>query len=406
MVTTHQETPNDTTRFRAFEYRLYPSAPQVSRLRALREETRRWYNLCLERRRDAWENEHKSLSAYDQMRELKEYRAGRPQAAAVHVHAFQVATCDLDKAFRAFFRRVKAGEKPGYPRFKGAHRWNSIGFKEYGKGFKRDGRRLRVTGVGRIAVRWHRPLEGRIKTCRIIEKADGWYVAFQCATPPPDRLPPTGKAVGIDLGLLNLVTTSDGEKIAPPTCYRTSEKLLRIAQRRVARRKKGSNRRRKAVNALARIHLHVARQRKDFADKVARRLAQENDVIAAEDLNVQTMVKNHHLAKSISDAGWSYLRKRIEVKAADAGRSFVLVDPTYTSQTCSACGNRFEHLTLKDRWVTCSCGLSLDRDQNAAINILTIARDGQSRRALSAPIGTFAREAAPLERQRSVTQID
>jgi putative transposase len=143
----------------------------------------------------------------------------------------QVAVADLDKAFKAFFRRVKTGEKPGYPRFKSEQRWHSIGFKQYGKGFKLDGRRLKITGVGRIRVRWHRPCQGKIKTCRLIRKAGRWYVSLACEVPAPIPLPLTGEAIGIDMGISALITTSEGERIENPRWYRNSQAELRIRQR-------------------------------------------------------------------------------------------------------------------------------------------------------------------------------
>jgi putative transposase len=329
----------------------------------------------------------------EQLRHVKERKAENPYAAGVHSHILQLVVTDLDRAFAAFFRRVKAGETPGYPRFKGKHRFDSFGLKEYGNGFKIDGRRLKVSGIGRVAVRWHRELAGTVKTVRLVKKADGWFACFSCET-EPEPLPPTGKTVGIDVGVASLITTSDGEKTEHPAFYREEQKKRRVLQRRVARKKKGSRNRRKAVVALQRQHQHVGNRRKDFLNKLSIDLIRRYDALGLEDLRIRNMVRNPHLAKSILDAGWGYLIQHLLDKAADAGRVVYLVNPAYTSQTCSRCGALFAPLSLSVRHVSCSCGLSLDRDHNAAINILH--RLGQSRSALSIPLGVLAEEAAPF----------
>jgi putative transposase len=203
----------------------------------------------------------------------------------------------------------------------------------------------------------------------------------------------TEREIGIDVGLASLITTSEGEKAAHPRFYRTAQRQLRIAQRRVARRKKGSKNRRKAVVILQRQHEQISNQRKDYLNKLAHNLTTRYDRIALEDLRITNMVRNPHLAKSILDAGWGYLVQRLTYKAASAGRVVVLVDPRYTSKTCSQCGHIFESLSLADRWIDCACGLSLDRDHNAAINILK--RAGRVRWASSSSREGFAQEAAP-----------
>ena len=245
--------------------------------------------------------------------------------------------------------------------------------KEYGNGWKIGGRRLKLSGIGRIAVRWHRPLEGQPKTVRTSRRADGWYASIVCDT-PTRPLPPTGAAVGLDVGITSLVTTSDGEHIPHPRWYRDSQRALRVIQRRVARRKRGGANRRRAVLDLRRFHQRVANQRGDFLAKLAYDLIGRYDLIAVEGLRIPNMVKNRHLAKSILDAGWDDFLSRLRAKAEDAARTVVEVDPAYTSQTCSGCGERFpESIPLSTRWVTHACGLSMDRDQNAAINILNRA---------------------------------
>lgn len=354
---------------KTFKYRLYPSKAQEARLAEVLETCRRWYNACLEERRDAYQLRGESINVYSQLAKVKELKRSNPYAADVHSHVLQTVVQDLNKAFDAFFRRAKAGETPGYPRFKSRDRFDSFGFKEYGNGFKIDGRKLRLSGIGRISVRWHRKIDGKIKTVRITRNAGKWYACFFCEV-EGQPLATTGKEVGIDVGINSLITTSDGEKVENPRWYREEQKKLRVLQRRVSRRKKGGSNRRKAVKALRRQHERIKNRRKDFLNKLAHRLVAQYDRIALEDLQIRNMVKNHHLSKSILDAGWNYLAQRLACKAAEAGKLVYLVDPAYTSKTCSACGSIFENLTLADRWVDCACGLSLDRDHNAALNIL------------------------------------
>jgi putative transposase len=382
--------------FKAFVYRLFPSKSQRARLEAVRETCRHFYNGLLRDRKDAYESRGVSVTKAEQLRKVKVEKDTSPYALDIHSHILQNVVADLDKAFQAFFRRVKAGETPGYPRFKGKNRSHGFGFKEYGNGFKIDGRRLKLSGIGRIAVRWHREIEGKIKTCRVTCKAGKWYVSFSCEVEKPGPLPKAGREIGIDLGLLRLATLSDGEPISNPRWYRRIERQLRVIQRMIARRMLGGSRRRKAVRRLQRLMVKVANARKDYLNKFANDLIRRFDRIVLEDLRVAAMARGR-FAKSILDAGWSYLLTRLTRMAESAGREIELVDPAYTSRTCSGCGVIFEHLKLSDRWVSCACGTSLDRDHNAAINILNRSSGpGHGLRASSLPVGGLAREAAGL----------
>jgi putative transposase len=303
---------------------------------------------------------------------------------------------DLDKAFTAFFRRVQAGETPGYPRFKSRDRFHSVGLKEYGNGFRVDGRRLKVSGIGRIPMRWHRPMEGEIKTVRLLRKAGKWSACFSCEV-EARPLPSTGKEVGVDVGVHHLVALSNGETFENPQWYRTAQAELRVLQRRVSRRTLGGSNRRKAVAALQRQHERIANRRADYLKKLAHTLVVHYDRMALEDLRIGNMIRNRPLAKSILDAGWSYLKQHLAHKAEEAGRVVYLVNPAHTSKTCSRCGTLFASLTLADRWVSCDCGLSLDRDVNAALNILQ--RAGHARWGATWPVPATAsvlQEAAPL----------
>jgi putative transposase len=228
-------------------------------------------------------------------------------------------------------------------------------------------------------VRWSRPIEGTPKTVTISKEADGYYVAISCTDVPIHSLPSTGQETGIDMGLESFATLANGQPIFNPRDYRKAEAYLRRCQRRVARRKKGSNRRAKAVKLLAKAHHHIANQRRDFHHREAAKLVKAYDRIAYEDLQAANMVKNHHLAKSISDAGWSRFLSVLTFKAVGAGKRVEVVSPAYTSQRCSGCGV-IVHKGLSVRWHSCpDCGASLHRDHNAALNILRLAQQQRSR---------------------------
>ena len=389
--------------FRSYKYRLYPSKAQSLLLEQTLETCRQWYNTCLAERKEAYENEKRSVGKFEQLRKVRELKRSDPSAANVHSHILQVVVQDVDKAFQSFFRRVKAGETAGYPRFKGRDRFDSFGLKEYGNGFKVDGRRLKLSGIGRLRVRWHRPIEGTIKTVRVCRQAGKWYACFACEV-MERPLQPTGRSVGVDVGVHHLLATSENEIVDNPGWYRNAQAKLRILQRRVSRRKIGGSNRRKAVSALQGQHEYISNSRKDLLNKVAHSLITRYDFIALEDLHITGMVRNHHLSKSILDAGWGYLKQRLADKAVEAGRQVVLVNPAYTSQDCSNPNCRRRHsLSLADRWFECGCGLSMDRDVNAALNILWAGQthwDGSTDTGLR-----LSQEAPPLHRTCGTMQV-
>jgi putative transposase len=354
---------------KAYKEKLKPPPTQERALDEILWRCRTLYNAALEQRITAYRRFGVSLTHYRQAAELKDIRAEMPEYAAIHSHVLQDVLARLDKTYQAFFRRLKAGGKPGFQRFQSRNRWHSFTYIEDGNGARLDNGYLVLSKIGRIAVRWSRPIEGAIKTVTISKEADGWYVCFSCAEIPVQPLPLTGNETGIDVGLKAFLVTADGEQVANPRHYRKAEKALAKAQRRVSRRKKGSKRRRKAVHLLARKHQHVRRQRTDFHHKTAMGLLRQYDTIYLEDLQVANLVQNPHLAKSISDAGWAQFRTILESKAACAGRRVVAVPPAYTSQDCSSCGGRVPK-SLSIRTHSCpSCGLVLDPDENAARNI-------------------------------------
>ncbi len=294
---------SDASLRKAYKYKLRPTPEQARQLETVLWRCRVLYNAALEQRITLWRQRRVSLSRYQQEAELKAIRAAMPEYAAIHSHVLQDVLARLDKTYQAFFRRLATGEKPGFPRFQGRNRWHSFTYKEYGNGARLDNGFLVLSKIGRIAVRWSRPMEGMPKTVTISQEADGWYVCFSCAEVSAQPLPPTGQETGIDVGLKVFLITSEGDAVENPRHHRKAEKQFKKAQRRVSRRKKGSMRRKKAVKLLAKKHQQVKRQRQDFHHKTANILLRQYDTIYLEDLRVANMVRNRHLSKSISDAG-------------------------------------------------------------------------------------------------------
>jgi putative transposase len=282
-------------------------------------------------------------------------------------------------AIQRFFANCKANKtgKKGYPQFKKGN--HSVEYKTSGWKISSDKRHLTFTdgfAAGTFKLVGSRDLHfyasNEIKRVRVIRRADGYYAQFCISVERIEEITPTGKAVGIDVGLNHFLTDSNGATVANPRHLRKSEKELFRAQRRVSSKKKGSANRKKAINKLGRKHLKVSRQRKDFAIKTALCVVKSNDFVAYEDLQVRNMVKNHKLAKSISDAAWSQFAQWLQYLGKVYGKTVVVVAPQYTSQDCSACDNTVKK-SLSVRTHACSCGAVLDRDHNAALNILAKA---------------------------------
>jgi putative transposase len=360
---------------KTFKYKLNPTLSQERTLAFVVRRCRELYNAVLEERRGAWCKCGVSVTHTMQSVQLPAIKEVRPEYRDIHSQVLQDVLTRLNRAFQAFFRRAKNGEKPGYPRFQGASRYNSFTYKQFGNGATLDNGFLVLSKIGRIAVRWSRPMEGVPKTVTLSREADGWYMFISCADVPIQPLPATGQETGIDLGIESFATLSEGTRVFSPGWHRRAERALKTAQRRVSRRKKGSHRRRKAVTLLAKAHQKVKRQRADFHHKAALQLVRQFDTIYHEDLQTANMIKNHHLAKSIADARWSQFLSILAFKAAYAGKRVVAVPPAYTSQNRSGCGVMVQK-GLSVRWHRCpKCETSLHRDHNAALNI---ERLGQS----------------------------
>jgi putative transposase len=359
---------------RAYKYRLFPNVTQARELSAMLESHRRLYNACLAQRKTTYETFSKSVKYSEQSAWFKLERGVNQYFARLNFSSAQATMRRLDKSFAAFFRRVKAGQCPGYPRFKSHDRFDTVEFPSNGDGIRLTANRLRVQHVGTVRVKVHRPHQGTIKTVSLTREGDKWFVVLSCdlgnVVVPPNGLP----AVGIDVGLEHFLTTSDGEHVANPRFAKTELPELRRQQRSLSRKVKGGKNRRKQRKRVTALHARVKNLRREFHFKTALGLVRRYGLVAVESLNILGMLKNRRLARSISDAGWCQFLNTLRNKAESAGCTFVEVDARGTSQQCSSCGAVVKK-DLSVRTHSCSCGLVLQRDVNAALNIL--ARAGQ-----------------------------
>jgi len=355
---------------KAFQYRIFPTKKQMKILEQQLEACRRLYNETLTYRKDAWEQEQRNVSYFELKRRIPLLKAEHPELKIVYAQCLQNVTERVDLAFKAFFRRVKAGEEePGYPRFKGYGRYDSFTFTQAPDGCQIKDDKLVLYTVGYVKIVWHRPMRGKVKTCTIRRSSTGkWYASFSCEC-EPERLPETPEQVGIDVGLKTFATLSNGEEIANPRFFRKEEKALAKVQRKHSQLAKGTPERRKHRKVVARVHERIAFRRNNFTHQQSRQIVDRFGVICVEDLHVNRMTHNHCLAKSIHDASWSGFFDKLFGKAAEAGRTALKVNPAYTSQDCSRCHHR-QKMPLSERVYRCPCCLlSIDRDVNAAINI-------------------------------------
>jgi putative transposase len=370
---------------KSFQYRIYPTKKQLTLLENTLEQCRLMYNHLLEMRKQSWELEKKGLSIYDQMNTFKALKQRVPDLNAVHSQVLQDIARRIELAYLSFFRRVKRGEKPGYPRFHGRGRYTSFTYPQ--SGFKVGEASVSLSKIGKVRAVIHRPTEGIIKACTVKKTATGkWFVSFSCEI-EKSTLPHLENFVGLDAGVISFVTLSDGTHVANPRFFKSEEKALAKAQRGMSKHEQGNRDRRRKRKAVARVHERIANKRKDFAHKLSHKIVKEFGGIAVEDLNINNMQQDNFtcLNKSIADAAWNSFSNMLAYKAECAGRTFVRVNPAYTSQTCSRCGYR-QKLKLSNRHYKCPCcELSLDRDENAALNILSLGLQAVGRKPVEAP---------------------
>jgi putative transposase len=395
---------------KAYKFRLYPTDAQVERLDWTLARCCELYNAALQERKDAWNACKKQGNFYDaewRQEHAKEYTVNfaeqcrsltvirnesRSEYQQIGSHVLQNVLHRVERAFQNFFRRVKCGQTPGYPRYQSRSQYESFCFPDH-SGWKLTGNRLSITGIGTIKVKLHREIAGNVKTCTIKREGEYWYMVVACEVQSHPRLPYTDLAVGIDMGVLHFATFSSEDTIESPRFFRLQEKKLATAQQALARKKRGSKRRKKAVKRVATCHRKVRRQRHDFHHKQSRMVVDCYETIVFEHLKPSNMSRcpkpkqdetgtylpngaaaKGGLNKSIQDAGWSAFIGMVRAKAESAGHVTVLfVSPKDTSQVCSGCLKKGPHKDLDERTHTCvHCGLVLDRDVNAAHNILRL----------------------------------
>lgn len=374
---------------RVFRYRLHPTAKQSDNLRLMVEDHCTLYNAALQERRDAYRHPSKTSIRYsDQSAQLKEIRANDPDQKRWSFTSQQQTLRRLDTAFQAFFRRIKSGEKPGYPRFRSKFRYDTVTFVNGDGGqFIPETNRVRIQGVGHVKIKLHRPVRGIVKQFSVTRLGRHWYLNLICSDVPKQVRPLTGAVVGIDRGVTHLLSDSDGILHGNPRYGKQAQDDLAEAQQALSRKKRGSKRRRKTVERVAKIHRHVRQQRSDRLHKVSRELVNTYDLIVLEDLKIRNMTKSASgtveepgtnvaqksgLNKAILDSGWGVFHRLIGYKAADAGIEVMTMNPRNTSRTCYEClfvaaGNRngetFECLR---------CSHKDHADINAAKNILRL----------------------------------
>ena len=347
---------------KTLKYRLYPNRIQRERLQTTLDACRELYNAALQERRGGYKIARAKVNDYTQANQLAEIKSSRPDVAGLHSQVLQDVLRRVDKSFQNFFRRIKAHQTPGFPRFQGRDRYDSYTYPQ--AGFRLNGKlHLQLSKIGNVKVKVHREIKGKIKTLTIKRENGNWYACFSCVV-APEPLPRLDNSTGIDLNLGTFAVFSNGQTIANPRWYRAAEARLRRAQREVARRKKQSNRRRKAVQMLAQVHKDVFNARNDFQHQESIKIIRQYGTVFAEDLSVKGLSRGM-LTKSVHDASWSSFLNKLSYKAEHAGRRFVQVNPRGTSQRCRCGADNLKKLS--DRQHVCvTCGLVTTRDHASA----------------------------------------
>ena len=355
-----------------YRYRLLPQKSQHRALERLCDEQRELYNAALEERIDCYRKTGKTRTYIDQCKALTRCRRELPDMAELPVNLQRWTLKRLDDAFQGFFRRLKAHHgKAGFPRFRGKGRWEAFGFAEF-SGIRIDGKRLHFAGIpGGLKLHLHRPLPDNadIRSCVLRRDDRGWFIGLHIAVAAPEKHA-VSSAVGVDLGLKVFAYCSDHVVIPNPSIARRAEKELRRRQRALSRCKRGSHRRHKVRAQVARVHRKVTDTRNTWLHQQSAALVKRADLIAVEDLKVSNRVRHPTLARSIADASWSRFLWMLDYKVEKTGGHLIRVDPRNTSQKCSGCGELVPK-SLAVRAHACpSCGLVIDRDHNASLNIL------------------------------------
>ncbi|WP_321416741.1 transposase [uncultured Methanomethylovorans sp.] len=357
---------------KTYKFRIYPTKPQIRQMERSLEVCRHVYNRTLAERKQVYEETGKTLSKYTLNNLLPQWKADNPEYNEVFSQTLQEVQERVDLAFKHFFRRVKNGEKPGYPRFKGKGWYDSFTYPQMGFKLKDD--HIYLSKIGDVYVKFHRQIEGNIKRVTVRRTScTKWYVSLIIEPEDiPTPIVDLNKVIGIDVGLSSFLTMSDGDNVSNPRFFKAEEKELARVQRKLSQTVKGTTDRQKAIKVVQRVHERISNKRYDFAHQISRFLVDKYSFIAFEDLNIKNMIRDPQYSKSIADVSWNMLITATKYKAESAGKIVVLVNPYNTSQMCSKCGLIVKK-TINNRIHKCdSCGLALDRDYNAAINILRL----------------------------------
>jgi len=356
---------------RTFKYRIYANKSTSAKMEKWISFCRQLYNLALEQRIQAYKTHQKSISKFQQMREVTELRRAFSDYNEINSSVLCNVIKRLDRAYSSFFRRIKLKEKAGFPRFKNVNRYNSITFRD---GWKLKGKYLNITKVGIFKIKLSRPILGDIQEVIIKKSNDKFYVSFCCKNVPQKILPKTNNEIAIDVGCESFLTDSNNRKVINPRFFKQTQKKLTKLQQSFSRKKRFSNRRKKQKIIIAKKHQKIFNQRQDFHYKVANQLIKKYGVIYIEKLNSWTSWRS--LNRSMRDVAWFQFFDILRFKAEEAGRDVVEVPAKNTSKMCSACGEIVPK-DLSCRIHSCSCGLKIDRDYNAALNILKLGQSSQ-----------------------------
>jgi len=356
-----------------FKYKLYPSKSQTNILEEQLELCRQTHNFLLDYCKQQYKDTGRTPTQFDLNNLLITLKRLRPEISLVFSQVLQNISKRIKDAYTGFYSRRKLGLKAGLPRFKDYGRYKSITYPQ--SGFKVEGNRLKLSKIGDIRIRQHREIQGQIKTLTVKRMPSGkWYACFSCIVEAQPKEKPFDD-VGIDVGLNIYAVLSDGTQIENPRLYRKEEKRLAHLQRGMSRKERGSRNWVKAKTKVARLHERTGNRRTDFLHKASRKIANTYETVYVENLKITNMVRNHRLAKSISDAGWGRFIGMIAYKEEESGGQLIQVNPRNTTQNCSRCGEYIKK-TLSDRIHECPhCGLVMNRDENSALNILARGRE-------------------------------
>lgn len=382
---------------RMFKYRLYPTKVEEAKLEYHLEICRQTYNNLLGLCKDSYRESGQTLRQFILQNKIPILKKLNPCLGEVYSQVLQNVSKRIADAYTVFFSRKKLGLRSGLPRFKKARKYNSLTYPQSGFSIKED--RLQLSKIGSIKIRLHRTIQGKVKNVTVKRSLSGKWFAFFASEIEAKLVEHPVKAVGIDVGLEKFAALSDGVVIENPRYYRKEESKLGKIQRSLSRKKRGSQNKQKARIKVARLHEKIENRRIDFLHKASRTIAKTYRTIYIEDLRIGNMIRNRHLSKSISDAGWGIFLKLLSAKSSDSGGRVVPVDPKHTSQRCSACGTIVKK-ALSERMHICpECGLTLDRDLNASKNILKVGLE----RAELTPVETEG-STPHIERQLSVVE--